>query len=209
MSDTIINSKTQQLVVMEQSISQILECLGYNTQSEHLQGTPLRVVKALQFLTSGHQIDIKSLFTLFDNKEDEDEDLVKYNGMVVLRDIDFYSLCSHHLLPFYGKAHIAYIADEKIVGISKLARVVDVFSKRLQIQERLTEQIAQFLVDGLKPKGVMVVVEGIHLCMRMRGIQKQNSVMTTSAVKGIFSENSGARDEFLKLVFNGLLGKGG
>lgn len=209
MDDVGRSSKTSHIVVMEQNISQVLEGLGYNIQSEHLQGTPARVVKALQFLTSGHQIDIKSLFTLFNNKEDEDEDLVKYNGMVVLRDIDFYSLCSHHLLPFYGKVHIAYIADEKIVGISKLARVVDVYSRRLQVQERLTEQIAQFLVEGLQPKGVMVAIEGIHLCMRMRGVQKQNSVMTTSAVKGAFLENIGARNEFLKLVFNSSLDKRG
>lgn len=185
---------------MQEAVKILLNGLHYKIDSEHLDGTPRRVVESLKFLTSGHSIDLKSMFTLFDNKEDEDEDLVKYNGMVILRDIDFYSLCSHHLLPFYGKVHVAYIANDKIVGISKLARVVDVFSRRLQVQERMTEQIAEFLVDVLKPQGVIVVAEGIHLCMRMRGVQKQNSVMTTSAVRGVFLTEPGVREEFLKLL---------
>lgn len=186
---------------MEELVRQLLVGLGYRVDdSEHLKDTPKRVVKSLQFLTGGHKVDIESLFTLFDNIDEEEDDLVKYNGMVLLRDIDFYSLCLHHMLPFYGKVHVAYIPKDKIVGISKLARVVDVFSRRLQVQERLTEQIANFLNDKLNPEGVMVVVEGIHLCMRMRGVQKQNSVMTTSAVRGAFLMEPAVRDEFLRLT---------
>lgn len=184
---------------LEKSIKNMLEELGCDLEDEHIKDTPKRVAKSLRFLTDGSDKNADSLFTMFSN---HDEDIYKYNEMVILKNCDYYSMCSHHLLPFFGQAHIAYIPNTKVVGISKLARVVDIYARRLQIQERMTQQITQLLVDKLQPQGVMVVIEGQHLCMKMRGVQKQNSIMVTSAVKGVFAESLAAREEFLKLIKN-------
>ena len=154
---------------------------------ESLQNTPDRFKRFLEEWNDNKEFR----FTKFKNEG--------YNQMIILRDIDFYSLCTHHALPFYGRVYIGYIPDKEICGISKLARVVDKFASQPQLQERMTQQIADFIDKELKPQGVMVIIEGIHLCMRMRGIKKQNSVMTTSAIKGVFEQES-TRDEFLKLA---------
>jgi GTP cyclohydrolase I len=174
------------------SYEAILKSLGEDTTREGLLKTPLRAAKAMQFLASGygmdpHQVVLSALF-----HED-------HKQMVIVKDIEMFSLCEHHLLPFYGKAHIAYIPNGKIVGLSKLARVVDIYSRRFQVQERLTEQIRDCLQDTLNPLGVAVVIEAKHFCMMMRGVQKQNSTTTTSAFKGEF-ENYVTRSEFIKLV---------
>lgn len=154
---------------------------------ESLQNTPKRIKRFMEEWERNKEFN----FTTFDNPN--------YDQMVILKDIDFYSLCEHHLLPFYGKAHIGYIPDKKICGISKLARVVDKFASKPQLQERLTQEIADFIEEKLQPQGVMVVIEGIHLCMRMRGVKKPNSVMVTSAIKGVFKKQD-AREEFLRLI---------
>ena len=155
--------------------------------------TPARVEHALKFLTSGYGADIDevlndALFT------------VDYNEMVIVKDIDFYSLCEHHLLPFFGKCHVAYIPRRRVIGLSKIPRLVDVFARRLQIQERMTNQIAQTILDSIDPLGVAVVCEGTHLCMSMRGVEKQNSCAVTSAMLGIFRDNTRTRMEFLELI---------
>ncbi|MEC9134674.1 MAG: GTP cyclohydrolase I FolE, partial [Bacteroidota bacterium] len=162
-----------------------------------LKKTPLRAAKAMKFLTQGYKIEPKQILqnALFD------ED---YNEMVIVKDIELYSLCEHHLLPFFGKAHIAYIPDGKIVGLSKIPRVVDVFSRRLQVQERLTEQVLDCINETLEPIGVGVVIEASHMCMMMRGVQKQNSTTTTSGFRGSFKETD-TRNEFLKLVSSSLI----
>ena len=171
---------------------QVLTLLGEDPEREGLQKTPMRVAKAMQVLTRGYTQDPHKVLTdaLFEEK---------YNQMVIVKDIDFFSMCEHHMLPFYGKAHVAYIPNGYITGLSKIARVVDIFSHRLQVQERLTEQIMQCINDRLKPQGVMVVIEAKHMCMQMRGVEKQNSITTTSAYSGVF-ESSKTRNEFMGLL---------
>lgn len=178
---------------MKEAFKEILEYANRTGEvsDESMENTPRRAADAFKYLLRGYD-EPDFNFTVFDNKEN-------YNQMVILKDIEFYSLCEHHVLPFYGKVHIAYIPDKKYCGISKLARVAEHFSRRLQVQERLTQQIGEYIKDKLDPKGVMVVMEGKHLCMMMRGIEKQNSVMKTSYIYGAFEEQE-ARNEFLKLI---------
>jgi GTP cyclohydrolase I len=170
----------------------IISDLGEDTSREGLLKTPERAAKALQFLTQGYHQDATEILKSAMFKESYDE-------MVIVKDIELYSLCEHHILPFFGKAHIAYIPNGNIVGLSKLPRIVDIFSRRLQVQERLTEQILDCINDTLKPQGVAVVIEASHMCMMMRGVQKQNSVTTTSGFRGTF-KNMETRNEFLKLI---------
>src|SRR5713226_2458395 len=178
---------------MQDLIRRLLIELGENPDREGLLRTPSRVEKALTFLTSGYAVNIdevinEALFT------------VDYSEMVIVKDIDFYSLCEHHLLPFFGKCHIAYIPASKVIGLSKIPRLVDVFSRRLQIQERLTNQIADTIRDKIAPLGVAVVMEATHLCMSMRGVEKQNSFAVTSAMHGVFRTSARTRMEFLELI---------
>ncbi len=177
---------------VKQRYEDIIADLGENVTREGLQKTPERAAKAMQFLTQGYHQDAAEILNSAMFKESYDE-------MVIVKDIELYSLCEHHILPFFGKAHIAYIPDGQIVGLSKLPRIVDVFARRLQVQERLTEQILECINTTLKPKGVAVVIEAAHMCMMMRGVQKQNSVTTTSGFRGAF-ENIETRTEFLKLI---------
>ncbi|MFY0714161.1 GTP cyclohydrolase I FolE [Seonamhaeicola sp. NFXS20] len=170
----------------------IIEDLGEDTQRDGLLKTPERAAKAMQFLTQGYEQDPVEILKAAMFEE-------SYNEMVIVKDIELYSLCEHHILPFFGKVHIAYIPNGKIVGLSKLPRVVDVFARRLQVQERLTEQILDCINDTLKPQGVAVVIEASHMCMMMRGVQKQNSTTTTSGFRGQF-EKIETRNEFLKLI---------
>jgi len=174
-------------------IGRILEALGEDPSRDGLLRTPARVEKALRFLTSGYTADISGIVNnaIFE---------VKYDEMVIVKDIEFFSLCEHHMLPFYGKVHVAYLAKDKVIGLSKLPRLVDVFARRLQIQERMTQQIAQCLQDLLDPIGVGVVAEAQHLCMMMRGVEKQHSGAVTSTMLGAFRENKETRDEFLSLI---------
>jgi GTP cyclohydrolase I len=178
---------------MEDLIRQLLTELGEDAGREGLVRTPQRVEKALRFLTSGYRADIdtvlnNALFT------------VDYSEMVIVKDIDFYSLCEHHLLPFFGKCHVAYIPRTQVIGLSKIPRLVDVFARRLQIQERMTNQIAETIREKINPLGVAVVCEGTHLCMSMRGVEKQNSLAVTSAMLGSFRDNARTRMEFLELI---------
>jgi GTP cyclohydrolase I len=174
-------------------VEQLLGELGENVQREGLAKTPERVEKALRYLTSGYDKDVHGVLNdaLF---------VEEYDEMVVVKDIDFASLCEHHLLPFIGKCHVAYMPHHKIVGLSKIPRLVEVFSRRLQVQERLTTQIATSLEEALQPRGVAVVMEAIHLCMLMRGVEKQNSKAVTSAMLGAFRERPETRAEFLELI---------
>jgi GTP cyclohydrolase I len=174
-------------------VREILSDLGENPERDGLKRTPERFEKALRFLTSGYKQDPATLLNgaMFD---------VAYDEMVVVKDIELYSLCEHHLLPFFGRCHVAYLPDKKVVGLSKVARLVDMFARRLQIQERLTSQIATAIQEQLHPQGVGVIIEARHLCMVMRGVEKQNSTTTTSAMLGAFRENKQTRDEFLALV---------
>jgi len=177
-------------------VRKMLVQLGEDPNREGLRRTPERYEKALRFLTSGYRQDPEKLLNgaMFS---------VCYDEMVVVRDIELYSLCEHHLLPFFGKCHVAYIPNKKVVGLSKIARLVNMFARRLQIQERLTSQIANAIQDKLSPQGVGVIVEARHLCMVMRGVEKQHSTATTSAMLGVFRENKQTRDEFLALVRGG------
>ena len=177
----------------EEAIIKILEWMGEDPSREGLINTPKRVAKAWDFLTKGYN---ENLDDLINNAIFEGES----KDMVIVKNIEFYSLCEHHMIPFYGKAHIGYIPDGKIIGLSKLARITDLFSQRLQVQERLTNQIAQCLQEVLKPRGVAVVLEGKHFCMLSRGVQKQNSIATSSSMLGIFREKESTRNEFLKLI---------
>jgi len=181
------NARMQDLIV------RLLTELGEDPAREGLRDTPKRVEKSLRFLTSGYQADIDEVINnaLFS---------VDYSEMVIVKDIDFYSLCEHHLLPFFGKCHIAYIPQKKVIGLSKIPRLVDVFARRLQVQERLTHQIAEVIREKIAPLGVAVVMEGTHLCMSMRGVEKQNSFAVTSAMLGAFRENARTRSEFLELI---------
>jgi len=178
---------------VEQPIRELLEALGEDPAREGLRDTPGRVARSLQFLTSGYHQNVEdivngALFT------------VDYNEMVLVRDIDFYSLCEHHLLPFFGTCHLAYIPNGRVIGLSKIPRLVDMFARRLQVQERLTSQIAETLDTTITPLGVAVVMEATHLCMAMRGVEKQNSVTTTSAMRGVFHRDARTRAEFLSLI---------
>jgi len=173
---------------------QILTLLGEDTEREGLLKTPMRVAKAMQVLTRGYEMDAHKVLTDALFRED-------YSQMVIVKDIDFFSLCEHHMLPFYGKAHVAYIPNGYITGLSKIARVVDIYAHRLQVQERMTQQIKDCIQDTLKPLGVMVVVEAKHMCMQMRGIEKQNSITTTSDFSGAFNQAK-TRQEFMNLIHN-------
>ena len=170
----------------------ILELLGEDPQREGLEKTPMRVAKAMQVLTRGYRQDPSKVLTdaLFEES---------YNQMVIVKDIDFFSLCEHHILPFYGKVHVAYIPNGKITGLSKIARVVDIISHRLQVQERMTQQIKDCIQNTLKPLGVMVIVEAKHMCMQRRGVEKQNSITTTSDFSGAFNQAK-TREEFMNLL---------
>jgi len=178
---------------MQEIIRQLLSELGENPSREGLLDTPKRVEKSLRFLTSGYQADVDAVLNgaLFS---------VDYNEMVIVKDIDFYSMCEHHLLPFFGKCHVAYIPNGRVVGLSKIPRVVEIFSRRLQVQERLTNQIAATILEKVQPIGVGVVLEARHLCMSMRGVEKQNSSAVTSAMLGTFRSDARTRSEFLELI---------
>jgi GTP cyclohydrolase I len=178
---------------MQETIRRLLAELGENPEREGLRSTPRRVEQSLRFLTGGYAIDLESILNnaLF---------TVEYNEMVIVRDIDFYSLCEHHLLPFFGKCHVAYLPNRRVIGLSKIPRIVDMFARRLQVQERLTSQIADAIRDSVDPHGAAVVMEATHLCMAMRGVEKQNSVTTTSAMHGVFRDDARTRMEFLELI---------
>lgn len=181
---------------IKENFNSIIDLLGEDKDRDGLLKTPERAAKAMKFLTEGYEKDPQQILqgAMFD------ED---YNEMVIVKDIELYSLCEHHMLPFFGKAHIAYIPNGRIVGLSKIPRVVDVFSRRLQVQERLTQQVLDCINDTLEPKGVAVVIEASHMCMMMRGVQKQNSTTTTSGFRGAFKDTD-TRNEFLKLITAGL-----
>ncbi len=178
---------------MQEMIRRLLAELGEDVDREGLRETPRRVDKSLRFLTSGYRTDIDELVNdaLF---------AVDYNEMVIVRDIDLYSLCEHHLLPFFGKCHVAYVPDGRVIGLSKIPRIVDAFARRLQVQERLTLQVARTIHEKVRPLGVAVVIEATHLCMAMRGVEKQNSVTVTSAMLGVFQDDARTRSEFLGLI---------
>lgn len=182
--------KTQQL---QEAIEQLLVLLGEDPSRDGLIKTPERVAKMFEFLTKGYSRDIDEVLNgaLFP---------IKYDEMVIVKDIDFFSLCEHHLVPFFGKCHIAYLPDKQVIGLSKLPRIVEVFSRRLQVQERLTQQIAETLQEKIKPQGVAVVMEAQHLCMMMRGVEKQNATAITSAMLGGFRTRRETRQEFLELI---------
>ena len=188
--DVFNNKLTREL---GQHYHAILDAIGEDPSRDGLQRSPERVAKALQYLTHGYGLDPAAILKSAMFKE-------KYSQMVLVKDIEVYSMCEHHMLPFFGKAHIAYIPNGRIVGLSKIPRVVDAFARRLQVQERLTDQIRDCIHDTLKPMGVAVVIEAQHLCMQMRGIQKQNSVTTTSAFTGIFLSDQRTREEFIELI---------
>jgi len=173
--------------------AELLKRIGEDPTRDGLQQTPKRMEKSMAFLTQGYQQTVASVLhgALFD---------VDYDEMVIVRDIEFYSLCEHHLLPFFGKAHIAYVPQGKVVGLSKLPRIVDVFARRLQVQERLTQQIAEAIEEAIAPQGVGVVIEAQHLCMMMRGVEKQSSLTVTSSLRGVFKTQLQTRSEFLELV---------
>ena len=190
MSNTPENKDFEDLIRRE------LELIGEDPEREGLLETPHRVAKAMKFLTEGYNSSAEEVVGRGIFKEEHD-------NMIMVRDIELYSLCEHHMLPFFGKAHVAYIPNGKVVGLSKIPRIVDVYARRLQVQERLTEQIAEGLCQVLDPSGVGVVIEAYHLCMMMRGVQKQNSKTITSALRGAFREDPKTRDEFLRLAHNG------
>ena len=178
---------------MEATVRRQLELIGEDPDREGLLNTPARVAKSLAWMTSGYAMKPADVIgdALFEET---------HENMVMVRDIELYSMCEHHMLPFYGRAHIAYIPNGTIVGLSKLPRIVDVYARRLQVQERLTEQVAQAITDAVRPLGVGVVIEAFHLCMMMRGVQKQNSRTITSALRGVFRDDPKTRDEFLRLA---------
>jgi GTP cyclohydrolase IA len=178
---------------LEELIEQVLLRIGEDPSREGLQKTPHRVAKAFDLLMSGYGKDVAAVLNdaIFNEK---------YSEMVIVKDIDFFSMCEHHMLPFFGKAHVAYIPDGTIVGLSKIPRIVEVFARRLQVQERMTQQIADTLYEHLRPQGVGVIIEARHMCMMMRGVEKQNSVATTSAMLGVFRDDVKTRQEFLSLI---------
>ena len=179
--------------LVEKAYHTLLEAIGENTDRQGLAQTPIRAARALEFLTQGYRQNLDRIVNgaIFDSAASE---------IILVKDIELYSLCEHHLLPFIGRAHVAYIPNGKVIGLSKVARIVDVFARRLQIQENLTTQIAESLMDALAPSGVAVVVEAKHLCMMMRGVEKQNSVMKTSCLLGTFKDDARTRSEFLSLL---------
>src|SRR5262245_42714333 len=183
---------------LEKSVAAILRIIGEDQTREGLVKTPERVARALRFLTKGYDEDPKTVINgaMF---------VEEYSEMIVLKDLDFFSLCEHHILPFFGTAHVAYIPKHHIVGISKLARLVEVYARRLQVQERMTAQIANILMEELDPQGVGVVLQAEHLCMRMRGVEKQNSIVVTSTMLGVFRSHHETRQEFMSLAANGAL----
>ena len=186
---------TDKLQEIQKHYSEIIRLLGEDVNREGLIKTPERVAKAMATLTRGYDMNPEAIINSAKFKED-------YNQMVIVKDIQFYSLCEHHMLPFYGKAHVAYIPNGYITGLSKIARVVDVFSHRLQVQERMTTQIKECIQNALNPLGVMVVIEAKHMCMQMRGVEKQNSITTTSDISGAFNQSK-TREEFLSLISKG------
>ncbi len=186
-------SRANTMMNLPELVKEMLVAVGEDPQREGLLRTQQRVAKSLRELTNGHQVDVDKLINdaLFE---------VSYNEMVLVRDIDFYSLCEHHLLPFFGKCHVAYIPDGKVIGLSKIPRLVEAFSRRLQVQERLTSQIAEVILKKIKPLGVAVVMEARHLCMEMRGAQSKNSPTVTSAMVGVFRSDARTREEFLGFI---------
>ena len=190
--NNLISFDKEKTVVLAEKYKEILDILGENSDREGLLKTPQRVAKAMQFFMQGYEQDAERILSSAMFTED-------YRQMVIVKDIDFYSLCEHHLLPFFGKAHVAYIPNKKITGLSKIARVVEVFARRLQVQERLTTQIKECIQHTLDPMGVIVVIEAQHLCMQMRGVQKQHSITTTSDFTGVFQQAK-TREEFLNLI---------
>jgi GTP cyclohydrolase I len=195
-SDKELENNPMNDVVVEDAVARILSAVGEDPQREGLQFTPRRVARMYHELLGGYTMDPKAIINgaLFE---------VQYDEMVLVRDIEFYSMCEHHMLPFIGRAHVAYIPDGKVLGLSKIPRVVDMYARRLQVQERMTRQIADFLRDLLKPQGVAVVVEAMHLCSMMRGIKKHDARMTTSAMHGAFRANLATRQEFLANISRG------
>jgi GTP cyclohydrolase IA len=198
MSETKTTHRKRQGVAdpIEDSIRRIIRGVGEDARRDGLLRTPKRVAESMRFLTSGYQQNVDEVLNgaLFD---------VAYDEMVIVKDIEVFSLCEHHLLPFFGRCHVAYIPTDKVIGLSKIPRLVDVFARRLQVQERLTTQIAQTIMDKINPLGVGVIIEAKHLCMIMRGVEKQNSVAVTSAMLGIFRKKMETREEFLSLVRKG------
>jgi len=190
--NNLISFDQEKTLLLAEKYKEILDILGENSDREGLLKTPQRVSKAMQFFMQGYEQDPEHILRSAMFTED-------YRQMVIVKDIDFYSLCEHHLLPFFGKAHVAYIPNKKITGLSKIARVVEVFARRLQVQERLTTQIKECIQQTLDPMGVIVVIEAQHLCMQMRGVQKQHSITTTSDFTGVFQQAK-TREEFLNLI---------
>jgi len=183
-------------ITVEDAVRALLRHIGEDPERKGLKRTPERVARALEFLTRGYREDPKSAINDAFFEED-------YSEMILCKDLDFYALCEHHMLPFMGKAHVAYLPKRRIIGLSKLARMVDIYARRLQVQERLTTQIAQTIMEELDPLGVAVVLEAEHLCMRMRGVEKQNSWVTTSAMLGVFRTHHETRQEFMNLLRSG------
>ena len=183
----------QRVEMLEEAYRNLLEAIGEDPDRQGLRRTPVRAARALEFMTQGYRQNLDEIINdaIFDSEASE---------IILVKDIELYSMCEHHLLPFIGRAHVAYIPNGKVIGLSKVARVVDVFARRLQIQENLTTEIAQSLMDCLEPNGVAVVVEAKHLCMMMRGVEKQNSIMKTSCLLGSFKEDARTRSEFLSLL---------
>ncbi|HEX8675173.1 MAG TPA: GTP cyclohydrolase I FolE [Longimicrobium sp.] len=198
MTELIVPASEREAPAFDELVRLMLVELGENPERDGLVKTPERVEKSMRWLTRGYGMSVAEV--IGDAVFEED-----HHNMVIVKDIEMYSMCEHHMLPFFGKVHIAYVPDGKIVGLSKLPRVVEVFARRLQVQERLTEQVASAIMDVLRPQGVGVVIEAAHLCMMMRGVETQNSKTVTSAMKGIFREDLRTRDEFLRLVTGGSL----
>jgi len=196
LTDDLIAASQIDGPLAEEAVASLLKALGEDPSREGLRNTPRRVARMYSELLDGYKMDPAAMINgaLFD---------VKYDEMVIVRDIEFYSLCEHHMLPFMGRVHVAYIPDGKVLGLSKIPRVVDMYARRLQVQERMTRQIADFLRDLLKPQGVAVVVEAMHLCMMMRGVKKNDARMTTSAMHGAFRANLATREEFLANISRG------
>lgn len=196
LTDNDLNKSGFDAVAIQEAVGRILSALGENPQREGLKYTPRRVARMYAELLDGYNVDATALINgaIF---------AIKYDEMVIVRDIEFFSLCEHHMLPFMGRAHVAYIPDGKVIGLSKIPRVVDMFAHRLQVQERMTRQVADFLRDLLQPQGVAVVVEAMHLCSMMRGVRKHNARMTTSAMHGAFRANLATRQEFLDNISRG------